>query len=102
LYPSEPSINIKKSNNIPEGTEILEENIRAHIQLCLSHKEHPLINNDLKYYYINLLKNRELDILTRENELIEEEIISFLKSERQKLLEIIPGRIFNSIANNNE
>jgi len=102
LYPSEPSINLKKSNNIPEWTEILEENIRVHIQLCLSHKEHPLINNDLKYYYFNLCKNRELDIKNRENELIEEEIISFLKSERQKLLEIIPGRIFNAIADNNE
>ena len=102
LYPSEPSINITKSNNIPEWTEFLEKNIRSHILHCLLHKEHPLINNDLRYFYIHLLKNRELDILNRENELIEEEIISFLKSERQKLLKIIPGRIFNSIANNKE
>ena len=73
----------------------MEENIRSHIRLCLINKEHPLINNDLKYYYFNLHKNRDLDILNRENELIEEEIISFLKIERQKLLEIIPGRIFD-------
>ena len=58
--------------------------------------------NDLKYYYIILLKNRGLDILNRENELIEEEIISFLKSERKKLIEIIPGRIFNPFENSNE
>jgi len=58
--------------------------------------------NDLKYCYINLFKNRELDIKNRENELIEEEIISFLKSERQKLLEIIPGRIFRRITNKNK
>ena len=58
--------------------------------------------NDLIYFYIHLLKNRELNITNHENELIEEEIISFLKSERQKLLKIIPGRIFNSIANNKE
>ena len=36
------------------------------------------------------------------NELIEEEIISFLRSERLKLLEIIPGRVFNSLEINNE
>jgi len=95
LYPSDPTINIKKSNNIPEWTESLEENIRSHIKLCLINKEHPLITNDLKYYYFNLHKNRDLDILNRENELIEEEVISFLKSERKKLLEIIPGRVFN-------
>ena len=102
LYPSEPSINIKKSNNIPDWTDTLEGNIRTHIQVCLSHKEHPLICNDLKYYYYNLLKNRELDIMGRENELIEEEIISFLKIERKKLLEIVPGRIFKSLEDNNE
>ena len=96
LYPSDPSINMKKSNNIPEWTEFLEDNIRAHVQLCLSHKEHPLIYNDLKYFYFNLLKNQNLDITTRENELIEEEIINFLKIEREKLLEIIPGQIFNA------
>ncbi|KKM70344.1 hypothetical protein LCGC14_1441720, partial [marine sediment metagenome] len=101
LYPSEPSINIKKSNNIPEWTDFLEENIRSHIQLCLSHKEHPLIYNDLNYYYYNLMKNRDLDILNRENKLIEKEIISFLKSERKKLLEIVPGRIFKPIENDN-
>ena len=95
LYPSDPTINIKKSNNIPEWTEFLEENIRSHINLCLINKEYPLITNDLKYYYFNLQKNRSLNILNRENELIEEEIISFLKKERQKLLEIIPGRIFD-------
>ena len=70
--------------------------------LCLKNKEHPLINNDLKYYYFNLQKNRDMDILSRENELIEEEIISFLKSERQKLIEIIPGRIFDFSIDNNE
>jgi len=102
LYPSEPSINIKKSNNIPDWTDYLEENIRTHIQVCLSNKEHVLINNDLRYFYIHLLKNRELDISNRENELMEEEIISFLKIERQKLLEIIPGRIFSSNSNDKE
>ncbi len=102
LYPSDPTINIKKSNNIPEWTESLEENIRSHIKLCLINKEHPLINNDLKYFYFNLHKNKDLDILTRENELIEEEIINFLKSERQKILEIIPGRIFNFLSENSE
>lgn len=102
LYPSDPAINIKKSNNIPEWTEILEENIRSHIKLCLINKEHPLINNDLKYYYFNLQKNKDLDILNRENELIEEEIITFIKSERQKLLEIIPGQIFNFLLENDK
>ncbi len=48
------------------------------------------------------MKNRDLDIIVRENELIEEEIISFLKSERKKLLEIVPGRIFKSLEDNNE
>jgi len=96
LFPSDPSINIKKSNHIPEWTNFLDDNIRDHIQICLSHKEHPLIYNDLRYYYFNLLKNRDLDIKNRENELIEEEIISFLKSEREKLLEIIPGRLFTT------
>ncbi|MFW9874159.1 MAG: HNH endonuclease domain-containing protein, partial [Candidatus Thorarchaeota archaeon] len=95
LFPSEPSINITKSNNIPEWTDFLEQHVRSHIQLCLVHKEHPLILNDLKYLYHNILKNRELDVINRENDLIEEEVISFLKSERKKLLEIIPGRIFN-------
>jgi len=102
LYPSEPLINIKKSNNIPEWTDFLEDNIRLHIKLCLSHKEHTLIKNDLRYFYINFLKNRELDISNRENKLIEEEIISFLKIERKELLEIIPGRIFNSKENEKE
>ena len=102
LYPSEPSINITKSNYIPDWNDRLEENIRSHIHLCLLHKEHPLIKNDLKYLYINLLKNYDLDILNRENDLIEEEIISFLRSERLKLLEIIPGRVFNSLEINNE
>ena len=102
LYPSEPSINIKKSSNIPEWTDFLEENIRSHIQTCLSHKEHPLIRNDLKYYYSNIMKNRDLDVIVRENALIEEEIISFLKSERKNLLEIIPGRIFNPIEDEDE
>lgn len=102
LYPSEPSINMKKSSNIPEWTDFLEENIRSHIQLCLSHKDHPLIHNDLKYYYSNIMKNRDLDVMVRENALIEEEIISFLRSERKKLLEIIPGRIFNPIENESE
>ncbi|KKK84563.1 hypothetical protein LCGC14_2782100 [marine sediment metagenome] len=100
--PSEPSINIKKSNKIPEWTDFLEENIRSHIQLCLSHKDHPLIRNDLKYYYYNIMKNRDLDVIDRENALIEEEIISFLKSERKKRLEIIPGRIFNPTENETE
>ncbi len=49
--------------------DFLEENIRSHIQVCLLHKEHPLIRNDLKYYYYNILKNRDLDVLYRENEL---------------------------------
>ena len=96
LYPSEPSINLIKSNHITNWNDNLEENIRFHLRLCLNHKEHPLIENDLRYFYIHLLKNPKLDILHHENELIEEEIISFLKSERKKLLEIIPGRIFNS------
>ncbi|MCP6719100.1 MAG: hypothetical protein KJI71_02590, partial [Patescibacteria group bacterium] len=74
----------------------------SHIQLCLSHKDHPLIHNDLKYYYSNIMKNRDLDVMVRENALIEEEIISFLRSERKKLLEIIPGRIFNPIENESE
>ncbi len=102
LYPSEPSINIKKSSNIPEWTDFLEENIRFHIQLCLSHKEHPLIRNDLKYYYYNIMKNRDLDVIDRENALIEEEIISFIRSERKKLLEIVPGHIFNPTKNESE
>ena len=72
--PSEPSINIKKSSNIPEWTDFLKENIRSHIQLCLSHKDYPLIHNDLKYYYYNIMKNRDLDVIIRENELIEEEL----------------------------
>lgn len=102
LYPSDPTINIKKSNNIPEWTESLEENIRSHIRLCLIKKDHQLIANDLNYYYCFLHKNKDLDILSRENELIEEEIISFLKSERKKLLEIIPGRIFDFSIDSNE
>ena len=73
----------------------MEENIRSYIKLCLINKEHPLITNDLKNYYFNLHKNRDIYILNRENEVIEEEIIGFLKSERKKLLEIIPGRVFN-------
>ena len=102
MYPSKPSINISKSNNVPDWNDVLEENIRSHLQLCLLHKEHPLIKNDLQYYYIHLLKNQKLDIINRENELIEEEIISFLKSEREKLVEIIPGRFFNSSGINTE
>ena len=70
--------------------------------MCLLHKEDPLINNDLRYLYIHLLKNCEFDIINRENELIEKEIIIFLKSEREKLLEIIPGKIFSFISNNKD
>ena len=99
LYPSEPSINIRKSSNIPEWTDLLEENIRSHIQNCLTHKDHPLVANDLNYYYYNLMKNRDLEIINRENDLIEEEIITFIKGEIKMLLEIIPGRIFNPFDN---
>ena len=102
LYPSDPSINIKKSNNILEWNEFFEENIRIHIKECLKNKEHPLITNDLNNFYFNLHKNRDLNILTRDNDLIEEEIISFLKAERKKHLEIIPGRIFNPFENEDE
>lgn len=94
LYPSEPSINIKKSNNIPEWNSVVEENIRSHISLCLKHKNDPLIQSDLLYYYQNLQKNTDLNINSRENELIEEELVNFLKLERKRLLEIIPGSIF--------
>lgn len=48
------------------------------------------------------MKNHTLYVIYRENELIEEEIISFLKNEINKLLEIIPGRIFNPTENESE
>ncbi len=41
------------------------------------------------------MKNRNLDVISRENDLIEEEILNFIKGERKMLLEIIPGRVFN-------
>ncbi|MFW9880801.1 MAG: hypothetical protein ACFFG0_47675, partial [Candidatus Thorarchaeota archaeon] len=69
----------------------------------MSNKERASTNyNDLKYFYFNLQKNIGITIFNRENELIEEEIISFLKSERRKLFEIIPGRIFNFSRESNE
>jgi len=94
LYPCEPSINHKKSNLIPEWTQVLEKNIRKHIKLCLLNKEHPLIENDLHYYYIIMQKNKEFDVKNREISQIEEEMILFLKQERENLLRIIPGQKF--------
>jgi hypothetical protein len=94
LYPCEPFINLKKSNLIPEWTQVLEKNIRKHIKLCLLNKEHPLIENDLHYYYIIMQKNKEFDVKNREIAQIEEEMILFLKQERENLLTIIPGHKF--------
>ena len=94
LYPCEPSINIRKSNLLPEWTPELEKSIREHLKLCLFNKEKSLIENDLRYYYILMQKNRAFDIINRDIVQIEEELIAYLKQEREKLLEIIPGQLF--------
>ena len=101
LYPCEPSINVKKSNSLPDWTPLLEKNIREHLILCLSNKENPLIENDLSYYYLIMHKNRDFDLINRDVVQIEEELITYLKQEREKLLEIIPGQLFKYNLNEN-
>lgn len=101
LYPCEPSINNKKSNLLPEWTALLENNVREHLKLCLSHKEHPLIENDLRYYYIIMQKNRDLNLNNRDVDQIEEELIAFVKQERDNLLKIVPGQQFKFNTNEN-
>ena len=91
LYPCETQINNKKYNKIPVWTELIEENIRDNLRICLNHKEETLIFNDLKYFYVIIIKNKDIDIPKRENEMIEEDLVIFIKKEREKLSEIIPG-----------
>ena len=91
LYPCESQINSKKHNKIPVWTELIEENIRDNLGICLDHKEETLISNDLNYFYVIITKNKDIDIRKRDNEMIEEDLVIFIKKEREKLTEIIPG-----------
>ena len=90
-YPCESHINIKKHNKIPVWTDLIEDNIRNNLGICLDHKEEPLISKDLNYFYVIITKYKDIDIPGRENEMIEEDLVIFIKKEREKLSEIIPG-----------
>ena len=94
LYPCISSVNIQKSNNLPDWNPILEENIKNHLELCLNYKKIPLIANDLNYFYYINQKNKEINIETRENPKILKELLTFLKHEWSNLHEIIPGKLF--------
>ncbi len=96
LYPCESSINIQKSNNLPEWSPNLEEKIRGHLYLCLQYKTSPLVANDLRYFYHVNQKNTTIEIETRENSKILKELITFLKQEWVNLYEIMPGKLFKS------
>ena len=97
LYPATSEINIKKSNYLPNWTTDLEDRIREHIERCVFNREkddYNLISNDLAYFYQILQKNRDLKINTREDSLIVDEILTFLKGEWNNLRNLIPGKLF--------
>ncbi|MHA1252326.1 MAG: HNH endonuclease domain-containing protein, partial [Candidatus Helarchaeota archaeon] len=94
LFPCKKEINLEKKDNIPEWNKKIEYNIRKHLQKCIQNKKAALIENDLKYFYFDLQKRFDVDIMERENTRIEKELIEFIKSERIKLLKLVPGKIF--------
>ncbi len=95
LFPCEIQINRNKYNKIPVWTDLIEENIRSNLKICLNHKEESLISNDLNYFYSIITKKENIDIPKKENESIEEDLVIFIKKEREKLAEIIPGEYFS-------
>lgn len=94
LYLSDPNINIKKSNFLPNWTDDLVKNIRNHIRLCLLQKQNPLIANDLYYFYHIIHKNKDINVEKLDNNQIEEELLISLKLDWANLLESIPGQLF--------
>ena len=74
--------------------ELIEEKVQNNLRICLNHKEETLITNDLNYFYVIITKNEDIDIHKREIEMIEEDLVVFIKKEREKLSEIIPGEYF--------
>ncbi len=94
LYPCEPEINSKKSDNIPEWSESLERNVINHLKICLEHRENSLIENDLKYFYAITQKRDEKGVQKREEAKILKELLEHVKQEWTNLNEIVPGERF--------
>jgi len=96
LYPSISEINIKKSNLLPKLDKI-SERIVNHLEICVRNRlkdGFSLINHDLQYFYKILQNEIDIEVHTREDELIIKELFTFIKSEWYNLRKLIPGQLF--------
>ncbi|MHA1377415.1 MAG: HNH endonuclease domain-containing protein [Candidatus Helarchaeota archaeon] len=92
LFVADSSINLQKSNLLPELKPELEKRIHDHLQICLNSKS-PIIKNDLQYFYTIVQKQEKIPVNAPDR--IEAEISNYLKEELNNLLEIIPGKLFS-------
>ena len=95
LYPLEPDKNREKSNYLPHLNDEIEERIRKHLEICLTHKQNPLIQNDLRYFYFVNQKKPTFTINTLILDEAVDELFIAIKKDLKNLKQIIPGKLYD-------
>lgn len=92
LYPSEASINIKKSNKIPIISPILKERIENHLEKCLKSDDR-IVERDVNFLYERCFGSSNDDKKDSESKI--NEIFGHINTIWHDLDKIIPGERFS-------